>query len=506
MSGVQRAVPAGGMEGGGAKQALQRVDGDADVYVWGSVFGCGFAEEVKSASVGARGGDMRRGGSKRRRGGPSSCFDLGSSTSLADLSLTGTSLAVVRGKGELQSLDLDVLPRSRTPARGDENGSVAASAVGRVQTFWRFSASQKGTAGAHTPRVSCGRAHSAWVDGDSGLWVQGHSVWGQCGSRLLTTWPVFRRIFRRTESLSVRRVATGSKHTLILLECGAVFAMGYNKGGLLGVGNPGPSVARPTPVIGFGAQNTGNATCADATCADVMCASEISAGDLHSTVVTTDGDVYSWGDGLTGCLGHGNRETETKPKRVEWFKTRHVKAIAVSCGLWHTLVLSDIGDVYTFGRNDDGQLGRPNAGPISFDPGLVDLPPNKGQRSEDIFIAQIAAGARHSLARSIGQGVCVYGWGYNRYGQICPTPRAQRQDSIRSPMRLTFACTGPPVWVAAGQWTSLAAFARIDSSQCSDPGASDAADAKQCPPMEPSAPAYAQPMRKRAKCVNSSDA
>ena len=60
MSGVQRAVPAGGMEGGGAKRALQRVDGDADVYVWGSVFGVALPK-VKSASVGARGGDMRRG-------------------------------------------------------------------------------------------------------------------------------------------------------------------------------------------------------------------------------------------------------------------------------------------------------------------------------------------------------------------------------------------------------------------------------------------------------------
>ena len=51
----------------------------------------------------------------------------------------------------------------------------------------------------------------------------------------------------------------------------------------------------------------------------------VSAGSEHSLTVTADGAVFTWGSGMTGCLGHGDgianapRELSKQllPKKVE---------------------------------------------------------------------------------------------------------------------------------------------------------------------------------------------
>ncbi|CAN8266453.1 unnamed protein product [Cochlearia groenlandica] len=82
----------------------------------------------------------------------------------------------------------------------------------------------------------------------------------------------------------------------------------------------------------------------------------VAAGAWHAAVVGQDGRVCTWGWGRYGCLGHGNEECESVPKIVEGLS--HVKAVHVTTGDYTTFVVSENGDVYSFGCGESASLGH----------------------------------------------------------------------------------------------------------------------------------------------------
>lgn len=85
----------------------------------------------------------------------------------------------------------------------------------------------------------------------------------------------------------------------------------------------------------------------------------VAAGAWHAAVVGKDGRVCTWGWGRYGCLGHGNEDCESVPKVVEALS--NVKAVHVATGDYTTFVVSDDGDVYSFGCGESSSLGHNNA-------------------------------------------------------------------------------------------------------------------------------------------------
>jgi len=59
-----------------------------------------------------------------------------------------------------------------------------------------------------------------------------------------------------------------------------------------------------------------------------------------------------------GQLGHGELESEEEPREVE--ALAGLRMSQVSCGGWHCAVVSEEGDLYTWGWNKFGQLGVTN--------------------------------------------------------------------------------------------------------------------------------------------------
>lgn len=45
---------------------------------------------------------------------------------------------------------------------------------------------------------------------------------------------------------------------------------------------------------------------------------EIACGSGHSAAITTNGELYTWGQGDHGRLGHGDTSNQSKPKQVSW--------------------------------------------------------------------------------------------------------------------------------------------------------------------------------------------
>ncbi|XP_004502354.1 ultraviolet-B receptor UVR8 [Cicer arietinum] len=82
----------------------------------------------------------------------------------------------------------------------------------------------------------------------------------------------------------------------------------------------------------------------------------VAAGAWHAAVVGQDGRVCTWGWGRYGCLGHGNEECEAAPKVVD--ALTNVKAVHVATGDYTTFVVSEDGDVYSFGCGESASLGH----------------------------------------------------------------------------------------------------------------------------------------------------
>mmetsp|Transcript_49913 Transcript_49913/g.57474 ORF Transcript_49913/g.57474 Transcript_49913/m.57474 type:complete len:656 (-) Transcript_49913:138-2105(-) len=66
-------------------------------------------------------------------------------------------------------------------------------------------------------------------------------------------------------------------------------------------------------------------------------------------------EIYAWGLNNYGQLGIGNTKNTYTPTLVEAFIDKPVKKI--TGGEHHTIALLENGDVYSFGRDDDGQCG-----------------------------------------------------------------------------------------------------------------------------------------------------
>jgi len=135
-------------------------------------------------------------------------------------------------------------------------------------------------------------------------------------------------------------------HSLLLTATGGVLSFGIAQYGALGhgysAGKQLPDELRPKFIKDL---------------AHLQCVC-VSAGELHSAVVTADGDLFTWGDGFCGQLGIGDRRPKLTPQQVEIGGLEDEVALSVSCGARHTLVITEDFEVWSFGLGHFGVLGR----------------------------------------------------------------------------------------------------------------------------------------------------
>jgi alpha-tubulin suppressor-like RCC1 family protein len=76
----------------------------------------------------------------------------------------------------------------------------------------------------------------------------------------------------------------------------------------------------------------------------------VAMGHSHSAVVTTDGDVYTFGYCNNGVLGHNEKDVSRfEPTLVEYFRENNIVVKDVVVGENHTAALTENGEVYTWG-------------------------------------------------------------------------------------------------------------------------------------------------------------
>lgn len=109
--------------------------------------------------------------------------------------------------------------------------------------------------------------------------------------------------------------------------------------------------------------------------------------------MTEEGELFTWGEGENGRLGHGDSNGCHIPTLV-----RDLSDVgSVACGSAHTLVLSKGGKtVWSFGSGDSGRLGHGEIAKV-YRPKVVEA-------LQGLTIVKVAAGALFSMAlTSTGQ-------------------------------------------------------------------------------------------------------
>lgn len=218
-------------------------------------------------------------------------------------------------------------------------------------------------------------------------------------------------------SVKIMSVAAGGRHTLALSDVGQVWGWGYGGEGQLGLGSRVKMVHSPhhIPCLEpsgrvkdksiLSHEGPGSESCSKIPGSYVK---EIACGGRHSAAITDSGMLLTFGWGLYGQCGHGNTADQLRPTCVSSFLGTRVAR--VTAGLWHTICVTAEGRAYVFGGNQFGQLGT-GSEELETSPRLLDTPCLKSRHA-----AAVSCGARHSaMLTEDGQ---LFTWGWNKYGQL----------------------------------------------------------------------------------------
>ena len=67
---------------------------------------------------------------------------------------------------------------------------------------------------------------------------------------------------------------------------------------------------------------------------------DIACGSSHSAAISSSGELYTWGLGEYGRLGHGDSTTQLKPKMIKALNGHRVVQVSESC--YSFLILEDL--------------------------------------------------------------------------------------------------------------------------------------------------------------------
>ena len=185
--------------------------------------------------------------------------------------------------------------------------------------------------------IACGSEHILALDINGKVYSWGNSSKGQLGQGLNSAAPCTTPRLILTEHKFVD-IACGYNHSMSVDEEGKLFSWGAGADGRLGHENS-DDVYEPKQVCALMGKTI----------------LHISCGYLHSAVISNAGELITFGFNGYGQLGLGNIETMSLPTTIPNLQGRHI--ISAACGAFHTICLTESGEIFSMGMGSKGQLG-----------------------------------------------------------------------------------------------------------------------------------------------------
>ncbi|KAF0935358.1 hypothetical protein E2562_032049 [Oryza meyeriana var. granulata] len=149
----------------------------------------------------------------------------------------------------------------------------------------------------------------------------------------------------------------------------------------------------------------------------------VAAGHYHSLAVSTEGEVWAWGRNEEGQLGRGHhapRNTWSKPEQVRGLENVQVRAVSAS-GVVSAAIGCD-GSLWVWGRSKRGQLG------LGKD--IVEATvPSRVEALASYDIVKVSFGWGHAMALTKDGG--LLGWGYSENGRLGEIGQITRAPSAK---------------------------------------------------------------------------
>ncbi|MBU1143737.1 MAG: InlB B-repeat-containing protein, partial [Firmicutes bacterium] len=207
--------------------------------------------------------------------------------------------------------------------------------------------------------------------------------------------------FGLDENDEIIDISVGASFSLALSSNGQIFAWGNNDSGQLG-NNTNENLYSPLNITSYFILN-----------ADEYI-TKIAAGGGHASAVTSSNRIFVWGNNYTGQLGNNSLINSNVPIDItlEFEFNTDEEVVYIDLGLDNSSLVTSYGRIYTWGDNGQGKLGDGTQ--------IKKLKPveitNSFLLNNDEQIVKLSLGGTHTSAiTSKGRSLI---WGYNGYGQL----------------------------------------------------------------------------------------
>lgn len=244
--------------------------------------------------------------------------------------------------------------------------------------------------------LSAGGSFCYAVTGDEVIWGWGDNTKGQLGTGDKKRRFQPANVSMGLEGKEIADIQCGNENAVFLMKDGTVYSCGPNNYGQQGIGTKTAYLYEPTQVPGL---------------ENIV---QIAAGFGQCLARTADGRVWAWGRNNQGQIGNGQKKNAISPVLLAL-----ENIVDIQCGGKFCLAMAEDGTIWGWGENASGQLMEAST------KGRAVLEPTKLAISGRFV--KLACGG--STAFGLDKDGKLWSWGRNDYGQL-GNDKAKKTSSV----------------------------------------------------------------------------